>query len=375
MGEDKTWTPSLDRVHGPLSWTGSMDPLSWTRSMDSFFIFIRRFCTRSMDTQNRNSAKKRFDETLSTNAHDWSQIFSCVYMKYTLLTHVQSQDCCIKLIQKLSPVQRLASPLEKQAGVKNSLLLEQSWLSHIAILHSWCSFSLSYNPCHFFFFEIWICKSLSVRIYNRPAKSAKELGPAWQNIAGKSDIHGQKESGLELFRSRMHFGEIKQPKTLLISRNEQLYILKEVENHYVCHDPSVWNKPQKFTFAQSKGFPLKHNLPIRENNSIAGTSSILAWGTNPPFFLHYVSAIKHYWSIKHCLLLLLFFNLIFALLLFLFISHYWKNLSMDPVHDRGSMDPWSMFCSHPVQKGHGETKYWAPPSAARKLVWIKANPF
>ena len=40
------------------------------------------------------------------------------------------------------------------------------------------SFSLSYNPCHFFFFEIWICKSLSVRIYNRPAKSAKELGPA-----------------------------------------------------------------------------------------------------------------------------------------------------------------------------------------------------
>ena len=36
----------------------------------------------------------------------------------------------------------------------------------------------------------------------------------------------------------MHFGEIKQPKTLLISRNEQLYILKEVENQYVCHDLS-----------------------------------------------------------------------------------------------------------------------------------------
>ena len=41
-GEDKTWTrgpwtPTLDRVHGPLSWTGSMDPLSWTRSMDTFF--------------------------------------------------------------------------------------------------------------------------------------------------------------------------------------------------------------------------------------------------------------------------------------------------------------------------------------------------
>ena len=33
MGEDKTWTrgpwtPTLDQVHRPLSWTGSMDPLS-----------------------------------------------------------------------------------------------------------------------------------------------------------------------------------------------------------------------------------------------------------------------------------------------------------------------------------------------------------
>ena len=84
-------------------------------------------------------------------------------------------------------------PLENQVGVKNSLLLEESWLSHIAILHSWCNFSLSYNPCHFFFFEIWICKSLNPWefIIDRPAKSTKELGPAWQNIAGKSDIHGQ----------------------------------------------------------------------------------------------------------------------------------------------------------------------------------------
>ena len=60
-----------------------------------------------------------------------------------------------------------------------------------------------------------------------------------RSIIPSFNIHGQKESGLELFRSRMHFGEIKQPKTLLISRNEQLYILKEVENQYVCHDLSV----------------------------------------------------------------------------------------------------------------------------------------
>ena len=35
------WTPTLDQVHGLLSWTGSMDPLSWTGSMDSFFKVMR----------------------------------------------------------------------------------------------------------------------------------------------------------------------------------------------------------------------------------------------------------------------------------------------------------------------------------------------
>ena len=74
---------------------------------------------------------------------------------------------------------------------------------------------------------------------NHPAKNASELGPAWQNIAVKSDSHGQKENGLELFRSRRHFEEIKQPKTLNQPQNEELYISKEVENQYVCHDLSV----------------------------------------------------------------------------------------------------------------------------------------
>ena len=72
---------------------------------------------------------------------------------------------------------------------------------------------------------------------NHPAKNANELGPAWQNIAVESDIfHGQKENGLELFRSRRHFKEIKQPITLNQPQNEEL---KEVENQYVCHDLSV----------------------------------------------------------------------------------------------------------------------------------------
>ena len=37
----------------------------------------------------------------------------------------------------------------------------------------------------------------------------------------------------------MHFGEIKQPKTLLISRNEQLYVLNEVENQCVSRPLSM----------------------------------------------------------------------------------------------------------------------------------------
>ena len=38
MGKDKTWTPTLDLLHGRLSWTESMDPLSWTASIDTFYF-------------------------------------------------------------------------------------------------------------------------------------------------------------------------------------------------------------------------------------------------------------------------------------------------------------------------------------------------
>ena len=65
------------------------------------------------------------------------------------------------------------------------------------------------------------------------------MGPGWQNIAVRSDIHEQKEIGLELFRSRRHFEEIRQPKTLNQPQNKELYISKEVEKQYVCHDLSV----------------------------------------------------------------------------------------------------------------------------------------
>ena len=79
----------------------------------------------------QKTKKTRFDKTLSTDAHDWSQIFSCAYMTYTLLAHVQSQDCSltVKLIQKFS----LQYKDSQQAGVKHSLLLEQPWLSHMQL--------------------------------------------------------------------------------------------------------------------------------------------------------------------------------------------------------------------------------------------------
>ena len=60
------WTGSMDHFHGPGPWTPCHGPGPWT----VFFIFIRRFCTRSMDNQKQKYSQNRFDGTLSTNAHD-----------------------------------------------------------------------------------------------------------------------------------------------------------------------------------------------------------------------------------------------------------------------------------------------------------------
>ena len=89
-------------VHGPPLWTGFMDhfhgPDPWSPVMDQvhgqFFNFYKKVLHHIHGhSKNKNSAKKRFDATLSTNAHDRSQIFSCAHITYTLLAHVQSQDC------------------------------------------------------------------------------------------------------------------------------------------------------------------------------------------------------------------------------------------------------------------------------------------
>ena len=71
----------------------------------------------------------------------------------------------------------------------------------------------------------------------------------------------------------------------------------------------------------------------------------------PPLFLHYVSTIKHYWSIEHCLLLLLFLTLFlhyFCFCSFLIIKKTihgpgpWE-WSMDPVQSGGPWTPGPCF--------------------------------
>ena len=54
-GEDKTWTPgpwtpSLDRVHGPPSWTGSMDPHFFI-----YFFFLFHFLFLIFNISNDNN--------------------------------------------------------------------------------------------------------------------------------------------------------------------------------------------------------------------------------------------------------------------------------------------------------------------------------
>ena len=76
----------MDPLFGPGPWTTFMDRVHGPPVMDQVpgqFFLLERFAPGQWTLKNRNSAKKRFDETLSTNAYDWSQIFSCGYMTYT----------------------------------------------------------------------------------------------------------------------------------------------------------------------------------------------------------------------------------------------------------------------------------------------------
>ena len=57
---------SMDPLFGPGPWTPCHGPGPWI-----VFLFLQEgFAPGPWTLKNRNSAKKRFHETLSTNAHD-----------------------------------------------------------------------------------------------------------------------------------------------------------------------------------------------------------------------------------------------------------------------------------------------------------------
>ena len=132
---------------------------------------------------------------------------------------------------------------------------------------------------------------------------------------------------------------------------------------------------KKFTFAQPKRFPPKHNLPVRENNSLEQTA---CWREVEvvcclPTPLVYTMLAQLNTTDQSsivccccCYCCSCCFNLIFALLLFLFISHYlkknvhepgpWQRVHGPSPYKSGPYGPgpkWgSMFCPHPNNSGN-----------------------
>ena len=84
-------------------------------------------------------------------------------------------------------------------------------------------------------------------------------------IAGKSHIHGHKENRLELFKSRRHFGEIKQPKTLNQPQSKNFTFLKRPKKKMLLH-----KRAKRANHAdQSKSKCMSRPL----SNSISGQNS------------------------------------------------------------------------------------------------------
>ena len=84
-------------------------------------------------------------------------------------------------------------------------------IKRIISSEKWCKYVIT-----FFFFEN--AKNLG-RSYDGKRRKKKRMALLLLFrtiiiIAGKSHIYGHKDNRLELFKSRRHFGEIKQPKTL-----------------------------------------------------------------------------------------------------------------------------------------------------------------
>ena len=129
-GEDKTWTRGLwDPYFGPGPWTTFMDRVHGPPVMDRIHgHYFQIMSAKILDLT-------RSCRPMLVIVHKY-----LVVLTWRTLCLQMCSRKTVKLIQKLSareelraPVQRLALSSEKQAGVWNSLLLEQSKFSIIDV--------------------------------------------------------------------------------------------------------------------------------------------------------------------------------------------------------------------------------------------------
>ena len=117
--------------------------------------------------------------------------------------------------ENLSPREfALRAKQRLETGLRCLPKLEKSWTRQLTTNNYWHYFDWKewVNPLIPIHFTLWFGSVNRPKSFKHPAKNANELGPAWQNLVGKCHIHEHKENGLELLKSRRHFGEIKQPK-------------------------------------------------------------------------------------------------------------------------------------------------------------------
>ena len=136
-------------------------------------------------------------------------------------------------------------------------------------------------PIHFF--VIWLCKSQSARksILPKTLTSWAQHDKTLQENVTFTEI--KKIASWNYSNPGGTLEKLNKLKPS-ISRNEELYISKEAKTENALASEGKSFRPEKintrvktrplsmkrpkFTFAQSKSFPPKHNLPDRENNSL-----------------------------------------------------------------------------------------------------------
>ena len=123
--------------------------------------------------------------------------------------------------------------IQKLLPSNHCLIWQQYWLSHSAVLHSWCSFSLRAKP----FFEIWLWNHY-LKEFNIPQKTltswAKHDKTLQETIAfaDKRLRRLQKQTTFSYSDPEEALWRIliKQPEILIYSQ-EKLHVSKEVKEN------------------------------------------------------------------------------------------------------------------------------------------------